>query len=131
MAVEPDTVDPHAGVPFDDRTPIYQQIADRVRLAILAGDLAEGEQVMSTTQYATTYRINPATAAKAMALLVDEDLLHKRRGLGMFVSPGARERLRTRRRATFWDESLAPVLQEAAALGITTDQIVTHLQELR
>lgn len=131
MAVEPSTTDPRASDEFDGRTPIYQQIADRVRLAILGGELEEGDQVMSTTQYATTYRINPATAAKAMALLVDEDLLHKRRGMGMFVSPGARERLRTRRRATFWDESLAPVLREAAALGITTDRIVTHLQELR
>lgn len=115
--------------PFDERTPIYQQIADRLRHAILSGELAEGDQVMSTTQYATTYRINPATAAKAMGALVEEGLLHKRRGLGMFVSPGARRRLQTRRRATFWDDSLAPVLAEAAALGITTDQLITYLKE--
>lgn len=115
--------------PFDDRTPIYQQIADRLRHAILAGDLQEEDQVMSTTQYATTYRINPATAAKAMSALVDEGLLHKRRGLGMFVSPGARERLRTQRRATFWEDTLRPVLEEARALGITTDQLVTHIEE--
>lgn len=115
--------------PFDDRTPIYQQIADRLRHSILAGHLQEGDQVMSTTQYATTYRINPATAAKAMSALVDEGLLHKRRGLGMFVSPGAREQLRTQRRATFWDETLRPALAEAAALGITTDQLIDHLKE--
>lgn len=113
---------------FDDRTPIYQQIADRIRGSILSGALEEGEQVMSTTQYATTHRINPATAAKAMAQLVDEGLLEKRRGLGMFVEPGARERLRAAGRATFFTRSLDPVLAEAAALGITTDQIVDHIR---
>lgn len=115
--------------PFDNRSPIYLQIADGIRRSILAGELADGEQVMSTTQYATTYRINPATAAKAMTLLVDEDLLHKRRGLGMFVSDGARERLRLRRRATFWDEVLRPVLAEAHDLGITTAEVVSHIQQ--
>lgn len=115
--------------PFDDRSPIYQQIAERLRNAILAGDLPEGAQVMSTTQYATTYRINPATAAKAMSALVDEGLVHKRRGLGMFVSDGARQQLLTQRRARFWQDSLRPVLEEAAALGITTDQLVHHLKE--
>lgn len=117
--------------PFDDRTPIYQQIADRVRRSILSGELQEEEQVMSTTQYATTYRINPATAAKAMGMLVDEGLLHRRRGLGMFVSPGARNRLREERRASFWEETLAPALEEARALGISTDELVSYLREQR
>ncbi|MFK5646749.1 GntR family transcriptional regulator [Ornithinimicrobium sp. LYQ121] len=115
--------------PFDDRTPIYQQIAGRLRHAILSGELPEDSQVMSTTQYATTYRINPATAAKAMSALVDEGLLHKRRGLGMFVSPGARDRLRTDRRETFWDDSVRPVAEQARALGITTDQLIAYLKE--
>ena len=70
---------------------------------------------------------SPATAAKAMSTLVDEGLLHKRRGLGMFVSEGARELLRQQRRATFWDDTLGPVLDEARALGITTDQLIDHL----
>jgi len=106
--------------PFDDRSPI--------RVAILSGDLKEGDQVMSTTQYATTYRINPATAGKAMTALVEEGLLHKRRGLGMFVSPGAREALRAAGRARFFTDSLQPVLDEAAVLGITTDQIIDHIR---
>lgn len=115
--------------PFDDRSPIYQQIADRVRRAILSGELEEESQVMSTTQYATTYRINPATAAKAMSTLVDEGLLHKRRGLGMFVSPGARDLIRDHRRATFWDDSVRPVVEEARALGISTDRLIAYLKE--
>lgn len=113
---------------FDDRSPIYVQIADDLRRAVLAGELAPGAQVMSTTQYATTYRINPATAAKAMSLLVDEGLLEKRRGLGMFVTPSAPERLRRARRAGFWDDRLAPVLAEAAALGIEPDEIVRYVR---
>ena len=78
---------------FDGPEPIFLQIAQMIRAQVLAGELAEEEQVMSTTQFATTFRINPATAAKAFAGLVDEGDLYKRRGLGMFVAPGARERL--------------------------------------
>ncbi len=113
---------------FDDRSPIYLQIAEGVRGAILSGQLEEGDQVMSTTQYATTYRINPATAAKAMGELVEEGLLHKRRGVGMFVAPGARERLRAERRANFFADALQPVLDEAILLGITTTEIVNHIK---
>ena len=84
---------------FDDRTPIYRQIAGQLREDIVSGLLDDDEQVMSTTQYATFHRINPATVAKAFQELVDDGLLYKKRGLGMFVSPGARERLRDERRA--------------------------------
>ena len=83
---------------FDGREPIYHQIAEAIRGEVLSGALEEEDQVMSTTQYATTYRINPATAAKAFAQLVDEGVLYKRRGVGMFVAPGAADRLRAERR---------------------------------
>src|SRR6478752_4005032 len=71
------------GPMFDGPEPIYLQIAQMIRAQVLAGELAEEEQVMSTTQFATTFRINPATAAKAFAGLVDEGVLYKRRGLGI------------------------------------------------
>lgn len=112
---------------FDDRSPIYQQIADGIRDSILSGELAEEGQVMSTTQYAATYRINPATAAKAMSLLVDEGLLYKQRGLGMFVAPGARASLTAHRRAAYYDDVLAPALDQAAVLGIGRDEIIRHI----
>lgn len=118
---------------FEGREPIYAQIAEAIRGEILAGALGEGEQVMSTTQYATTYRINPATAAKAFAELVEEQVLVKRRGIGMFVAEGATERLRTARRATFFTERLDPLLDEAARLGLgageLTAYIATHLTQ--
>jgi hypothetical protein len=72
---------------FDDRSPIYRQIADQVKADVVNGTLDGDEQVMSTNQYAAYYRINPATVAKAFQQLVDERVLYKKRGIGMFVSP--------------------------------------------
>ena len=93
---------------FDDRSPIYQQIADKIKDDVLSGALREDEQVMSTNQYAAYYRINPATAAKGFHQLIDEGILYKRRGIGMFVSPDARERLLTQRRDRFSTRMIAP-----------------------
>ncbi len=112
---------------FDGPEPIYVQIATMIRAQVLAGDLTEESQVMSTTQFATQFGINPATAAKAFATLVDEGLLYKKRGLGMFVAPGARERLLAHHRTRFFTQVLDPVLAEAALLGISTEEIVAHL----
>ena len=113
---------------FDGPEPIYLQIAQQIRAQILSGDLAEEEQVMSTTQYATTFRINPATAAKAFAELVDEGVLYKRRGVGMFVAPGAREKLRAERRDTFFADVVDPMLEQARLLGIDVDEVVARLR---
>lgn len=112
---------------FDDRSPIYLQIADQIRDDILSGALREGDQIMSTTQYATTYRINPATAAKAMNLLVDDGLIHKRRGVGMFVSEGARETLRGALRTTYFEDTLDPAIDRADVLGIPRAALISHI----
>jgi GntR family transcriptional regulator len=112
---------------FDGPEPIYVQIAQMIRAQVLAGELAEEEQVMSTTQFATTFRINPATAAKAFGELVEEGVLYKRRGLGMFVAPGARERLLDGYRKTYFDQVLGPALAQAELLGIPTDEIVAYV----
>ncbi|PFG19219.1 GntR family transcriptional regulator [Serinibacter salmoneus] len=112
---------------FDGPEPLYVQIAAHVRDLVLAGDLAEEEQVMSTTQFATTYRINPATAAKAFAGLVEEGVLYKRRGLGMFVAPGARERLLGSGREAYFAEVLDPALDQAERLGISTDEVHDYI----
>lgn len=113
---------------FEGRDPIYLQIADQIRADVVSGALGEEEQVMSTTQYATAYRINPATAAKAFAELVDEGTLYKRRGVGMFVAPGARERLVAGRRERFFAEVVDPVAAEARVLGIPLDDVVARLR---
>jgi len=112
---------------FDGRDPIFRQIADQIRQDVVEGNLLEEEQVMSTTQYATTYRINPATAAKAFSELVDEGVLYQRRGLGTFVKPGARERLLELRRQRYFTDVLQPALDEAARIGIPLEAIAAHL----
>lgn len=112
---------------FEGREPIYLQIAAQIRDEVLTGVLGEEDQVMSTTQYATTYRINPATAAKAFAELVAEGVLYKRRGLGMFVATGARERLRAEHRQRFFADELDPVLRRAEILGLTREELLEHI----
>jgi len=116
---------------FDGRDPIYRQIADQIREAVVGGSLMEDEQVMSTTQYATTFRINPATAAKAFVELIDEGILYKKRGLGTFVAPGARERLLQERRERFFADKLQPVLDEAQRIGIAQDAISDYIERAR
>ena len=114
---------------FDERSPIYRQIADGIRADVMTGALAAGDQVMSTTQYATFHRINPATVAKAFQQLGDEGLLHKKRGIGMFVSDGAPERLSAERRAGFAADVVVPLVAEARRLGITSDELVAVVRD--
>lgn len=122
------------GRSFDSATPIYLQLAEEIRGQILAGVLAEGDRLTSTTEYATTYRINPATANKAITLLVDEGLVSKRRGIGMFVADGARERLASARRTTWADDVLRPALQAGMVLGLSpqdvADAVARQLHDL-
>ena len=101
----------HGALLVDGDQPIYRQIAAHLRAAIVCGDLQSEDQVMSTNQYASFHRVNPATVAKGFQELVDEGLLYKRRGVGMFVSPGARERLLVERRARFRVEYLEPAVE--------------------
>ena len=112
---------------FDDRSPIYQQIANGIKDDVLSGALEEDGPVMSTNQYAAFYQINPATAAKGFAQLVDEGILYKKRGIGMFVSPDARAKLRTERRERFFAEIVDPMLAEARMIGVPVDEIVKHI----
>ncbi|CAN5640041.1 GntR family transcriptional regulator [soil metagenome] len=112
---------------FDGRDPIYRQIADQIRQDVVAGTLMEDEPVMSTNQYASAFRINPATAAKAFAELVAEGVLYKRRGVGMFIASGARERLTRARRARFFQDVLDPVIDEALRLSIPIADLRAHI----
>jgi GntR family transcriptional regulator len=114
---------------FDDRSPIYRQIADQIEEDVVRGVLAADEQVMSTTQYATTYRINPATAAKAFQELIDGGVLYKRRGVGMFVAAGARERLLAERRRRFFADVVDPMVEQAKVLGIPLDEVVGRIED--
>ncbi len=108
-------------------SPIFRQLADRIEDDILAGTYPEDTQIPSTNEFAAFLRINPATANKAINLLVAADTIYKRRGIGMFVAPGARERLLAARRQTFTDEYLKPLLAEAAHLGIRPPDLISMI----
>lgn len=114
---------------FDDSRPIFLQLADRISDEILRGVYAEGEQVPSTNELAAHLRINPATAGKALNLLVDREILFKRRGLGMFVSDGARGRIAAERQHDLVTAFVDPLLDEAAALGLGTAEITALVAE--
>ena len=114
---------------LDDGAPIFSQVAERLAEEIAAGALAEGEQVPSTNELAAYYRINPATAAKGINVLTDDGLVEKRRGIGMFVSAGARDRLLDARRKRFVERYVDPMVAEAGRLGIEADALVAMVRQ--
>jgi GntR family transcriptional regulator len=114
---------------LDDGAPIFSQIAERLADDIAEGALAEGDRVPSTNELAVFYRINPATAAKGINVLTDDGLVEKRRGIGMFVSVGARERLLDERRKRFAERYVEPMVAEATRLGIDTDTLLSMIRE--
>ncbi|MCR2794181.1 GntR family transcriptional regulator [Microbacterium sp. zg.Y625] len=113
---------------IEDGRAIFLQIAESIEDAIVDGSLAEETQAPSTNELAAFHRINPATAAKGVNMLVDKGVLYKRRGIGMFVAPGAREQLRGERRAAFADRFIDPLLTEARALGLGADDLTALIQ---
>ncbi len=107
----------------EEDAPLFLQVARRIADDIVDGTLAEGDQVPSINEFASFWRINPATALKGMAQLVSEGILYKQRGIGTFVAVGARSRLVEQRRATFRQRFVRPLLAEAARLGLTPAQV--------
>jgi GntR family transcriptional regulator len=114
---------------LDDGAPIFSQIAQFLAAEIADGTLAEGERVPSTNELATFYRINPATAAKGINVLIDDGLWEKRRGIGMFVALGAHERLLNQRRTDFVERYVDPMVTEAHRLGIGAAALVDLVRE--
>lgn len=106
-----------------DAEPLFVQIASFVADLIVDGTLKPGEQAPSTNQLAQFHEINPATARKGLALLVDDHVLEKRRGLGMFVTDGARDRILAKRREDFAGNYIAPLIDEALHLGYTRSDL--------
>ena len=114
---------------LEEGAPLFVQIAERLAEEIADGGLAEGDQVPSTNELAAYYRINPATAAKGINMLTDDGLLEKRRGIGMFVAAGARNRLLAERRKRFTERYVEPLVAEADRLGINADELVALIRE--
>ena len=112
----------------DDKS-IYLQISQMIETDILRGILLEEERVPSTNELAKLYTINPATAAKGVNILVDDGILYKKRGIGMFVSTGAVETIRGRRKQNFYEVRLAELLNEAKSLGITKEELIQQIEK--
>ena len=107
---------------------IYLQIAEMIETDILRDILLEEERVPSTNELAKLYAINPATAAKGVNILVDEGVLYTKRGIGMFVSAGAKEAILSRRKNEFYDNYVKKLLEEAASIGLGKEEVIQLIQ---
>lgn len=108
--------------------PIYLQIAEILEDLILKDNLKEHEQAYSTNQLAKIYNINPATARKGINLLIEEGILYKKRGVGMFVSENAKEYIQKKRKESFFNDFILEMLQEAIKLQLSKEEII-HMIE--
>ncbi len=110
---------------------IYLQISEMIENDILKDVLLEGERVPSTNELARFFKINPATAAKGINVLVDEGILYKKRGIGMFVAEGAKDAVKKKRRDAFYENFVRSLLNEAARLDITEEELVAMISYKR
>jgi len=115
----------------DSTTPIYIQIAELIEDQILEGIIKEEEQVYSTNELSSLLHVNPATARKGLNLLVEEGILYKKRGMGMFVSFGATRMIKAKRTNSFFRDYILEMLQEGEKLGIGKDEIIKMIKEYK
>jgi DNA-binding transcriptional regulator YhcF (GntR family) len=114
---------------FDNEKSIYLQIAESIEDDIIKGNIGEETQIPSTNQMAVIYRINPATAGKGINLLVDRGILYKKRGIGMFVTTGARKIIQDDRKSNFYERFIKALLEEASNLDIKTEEIIEMIRK--
>ncbi len=114
---------------LNEGVPLFAQIAEQLSDEIAEGGLAEGDRVPSSNELAAFHRINPATAAKGINMLISQGLVEKRRGVGMFVSGGAREQLLAERRTRFAQQYIEPMLTEAKRVGIDHGTLLSLIEK--
>ncbi len=113
---------------FKSEKPIYMQLAEGLEDAILSGAYEEESQIPSTTEISVGYRINPATALKGINRLVEDEIVYKKRGLGMFVSTGAKEKISEKRKIAFFETYITSLVSEAKKLSISKEEILKMLE---
>jgi len=114
---------------FNSDTPIFMQIADEIENAIISDTLKEDQQVPSTTEISVQYKINPATVLKGVGLLADGGILYKKRGLGMFVASGAKDKIIQNRKQMFFEKYILPLISEANKLAINNNEIYEMIKK--
>jgi GntR family transcriptional regulator len=113
---------------FNNDVPIYIQIAKAIEENILKGVFEEENVIPSTTEISVKYKINPATVAKGFNLLVDEGIIYKKRGVGMFVVTGSKENLIRKRKENFYNNYIVALIEEAKKLDISSSDIIKMIQ---
>ncbi|KRM10093.1 GntR family transcriptional regulator [Lentilactobacillus farraginis DSM 18382 = JCM 14108] len=113
---------------FNSSEPIYRQVAEQIEDAIAAGGFEEGQQIPSTTEISKEFHINPATVLKGMNIAVAKNLIEKRRGLGMFVSQGARQRIVAEKKDSFFETFVVGLVKEAQNLGISESELLALIK---
>ena len=108
--------------------PIFIQIAEGIEDGILTGAFPEESQIPSITEFSVNYKINPATALKGINLLVDENIIYKKRGVGMFVAEGAVQKLRKKRQDQFYPNYISSLIDEARRLGISSEDVIAMIE---
>ena len=111
-------------IQWSDGAPIYRQLKDRVVAMLLDGILKPGDALPSVRQVAAEYQLNPITVSRAYQELADEAIVEKRRGLGMYVTEGASEKLLTSERERFLQEEWPLVLERIQRLGLSLDRLM-------
>ncbi|MBY0571790.1 MAG: GntR family transcriptional regulator [Burkholderiaceae bacterium] len=115
-------------VNWHDQSPIYRQLKEKVQAMILDGVLKPGDALPSVRQIAADYQINPITVSKAYQELVDESLVEKRRGIGMYVTEGASDKLLATERQRFIEEEWPAMLDRIRRLGIGADELLAQMK---
>lgn len=114
---------------FNNEKSIYLQIAESIEDDIIKGNIEEETQIPSTNQMAVIYKINPATAGKGINILVDRQILYKKRGIGMFVASGAKKAIQDTRKDSFYEKYIKSLLDEAKNLGIGMDELIELIRK--
>jgi len=116
---------------FHEDKPIYIQVREQIEDQIINGQLKTDDQAPSTNQLVNFYKINHATVSKGINQLVEENILYKKRGIGMFVAKGARDKLIKNRRESFVEDYIVTLVQEADKLEITDQDILTYIKKVK
>lgn len=112
---------------LNDKEPIFVQVAKFIEDLVIEDVIQEEMQIPSTTEFAKVYRINPATVLKGMNLLVDRAIVYKKRGIGMFVTEGAKACIQKHRKESFTQVAIEELMKEARKLGITKEEIIEQI----
>ena len=116
---------------LNEDEPIFIQISKAIEDEILTDSIKEDEQVPSTTELSRLYNINPATVLKGMNILVDKNILYKKRGLGMFVNRGAKNTIKLLRKESFKNKFIKNLIEEANKLDIYKDELLEMIKQYK